>query len=238
MNTISHTDEAAKKIVEKFCGQVFWLRDMRHVYKELFESEFSQILMEKTAPSFFTCLSRILQSYLLLEFAKITDPASTKVRDSERENFTVENLIVSINWPEDIKDKLTALLDRTKDFRSRVFVARNKLLAHLDKEAFLNDKIIGVFPEGEDEVFLETLQEVCDVTHEACFGTIFGVMVFAKPGDVIDFRRALENAVAFNELLSESSGEEKTRLYSCLQKAKRRSLQTQDKPQKDNGALV
>lgn len=234
MKTISHTDEAAKKIVEKFCDQVFWLRDVRHVYEVLFENEPSQILMEKTAPSFFTDLNRILQSYLLLEFAKITDPART----SKKENFTVENLIVSINWPQDIQDKLALLRDRTKGFRSHILGARHKLLAHTDKEAFLNDKTLGKFPEGEDEVFLETLQEVCDVTHEACFGTIFGQMVLAKPGDVINFKRTLENAVAFNELLSESSGEEKTRLYSYLQKARHRPPSAQDKARKDNGILV
>ena len=186
--------------------------------------------MEKTAPSFFADLNRILHSYLLLEFAKIIDPART----GEKENFTVDNLIVTINWPQDIRDRLTSLRDKTKGFRSHILGARHKLLAHTDKEAFLADKTLGEFPEGEDKVFLETLQEVCDITHEACFGTIFGQMVLTKAGDVINFRRTLENAVAFNDLLLESSGQEKTRLYSYLQKARHRPTPSKGEARKED----
>lgn len=230
MKTISHTDEAAKKIVKKFCDQVFWLRIVRHVYEELFENEQSQTLMERIAPSFFADLNTILHNYLLLEFAKITDPAKT----GKKENFTVDNLAISIDWPQDIREKLRSLSDKTKGFRSRILGARHKLLAHTDKESFLAERTLGEFPKGEDEVFLKTLQEVCDITHEVCFGSIFGQMVLAMPGDVINFKRALENAVAFNELLSESSGEEKTRLYSYLHKARHRRTSVQGETRKED----
>lgn len=230
LKTISHTDEAAKKIVKKFCEQVFWLRNVRHVYEELFENDQSAILMERTAPSFFTDLNTILHNYLLLEFAKITDPAETR----EKENFTVDNLIVSIGWPQNIRDKLTSLSDKTKPFRSHILSARHKLLAHMDKEAFLADRALGEFPKGEDEVFLRTLQEVCDIAHEACFGSIFGQMILTMPGDVINFKRTLENAVAFNELLSESSGQEKIKLYSYLDKARHRPTSAQDETRKED----
>jgi hypothetical protein len=193
LKKISYTDEAAKKFVKKFCEQVFWLRNVRHVYEELFENDQSLILMEKTAPSFFADLNTILRSYLLLEFAKITDPAETY----DKENFTVDNLIMSIDWPQDILDKLTALSAKTKSFRKHILLARHKLLAHTDKEAFLTERTLGEFPVGEDEVFLKTLQEACDITHQACFGLIFGQMIMAKPGDVINFKRVLEDAVTF-----------------------------------------
>jgi hypothetical protein len=225
---ISYTDEATKKIVKKFCDQVFWLRIVRHIYQVLFENEESQTLMERTAPSFFTDLNTILHNYLLLEFVKITDPAMS----GKKENFTVDNLVVSIDWPRDTREKLSLLSDKTKDFRRLVLVARNKLLAHSDKEMFLADRTLGEFPKGEDDVFLNTLQEVCDITHEACFGSIFGQMVLAMPGDVINFKRALENAVAFNELLSESTGQEKTRLFSYLQKGKHSFTSAQGKARK------
>ncbi len=231
MKTISHTDEAAKKIVKKFCEQVFWLRNVRHIYEELFENEQSPILMERTAPSFFAILNTILRSYLMLEFAKITDPAETR---RKVENFTINNLIVSIDWPQAIRDKLTSLSEKTKGFRSHIQGARDKLLAHTDKEAFLADRTFGKFPEGEDEIFLKTLQEICDITHEACFGSIFGEMILTGPGDVISFNKMLENAVAFKELLSESSGQEQTRLYSYLEKARHHPTSTQGEARKED----
>lgn len=218
---ISCTDEKAKKFVEKFCGHVHWLVSVRHTYKILFEDEqlSCQALMEKTALSFFVDINRILQEYLLLESTKITDPATTR----DDTNFTVNYLVEKIVWPDDktILEGLKSLQDKTKDFRDHIILARNKLLAHLDTEAFLSGKALGGFPEGEDEKFFDALQEICNIAHEACFGTIYGEMSPVMPGggNVIDLRRTLQEAVAFKEALSESSGQEETRLLLLFQKA-------------------
>jgi AbiU2 len=216
LKVISHMDESAKKAVKKFCDQVFWLRIVRHIYEELFEKEDSRTLMEKTAPSFFADLNTILLNYLLLEFVKVTDPP----KSGKKENFTVDNLFMSIDWPPGVRERLKLLSKETNAFRSYVLEARNKLLAHTDKEAFLAEKTLGAFPRGEDEAFLKALEEICDITHEACFGRIFGQMVLAAPGDVIDLKRTLFNSITFNQLLAESKGQEKTRLYSCLEEVR------------------
>jgi hypothetical protein len=228
MKKVTHTDETAKLMVKRFCNYVFWLRVARHDFKELFENEKSKILMERTAPSFFADLNRILHSYLLLEFVKITDRAMSGGREQELENFTVDNLTESINWPQDVYEKLKSLRDKAMGFRTRIREVRNKVLAHIDKEVFLSNTILGEFPEGEDEAFLKTLEEVCDITHEVCFGSIFGHINVVMLGDVIDFKRALENAVAFDLLLSESEGQEKTRLLSYLQKTRPRMAPNTD----------
>jgi putative transcriptional regulator len=212
----SHTDEDAKNAVKRFCDQVFWLRIVRRMYKELFEMEDSLPLMKKTAWSFFEELNTILQNYLLLEMAKVTDPP----KSGTKENLTVANLVLSIDWPPGVREKLGSLNEVTKGFRDHILEARNKLLAHLDKEAFLSRKPLGQFPEGEDEVFLKTLEEICNVAHEACFGQIFGQMVLTEPGDVINFKRTLVNAAAFDQLLADSKGIEKKRLFSYLKKAR------------------
>jgi len=201
MKTVPHADETAKLMVKRFCDQVFWLRVVRHIYKELFENEESQILMERTAPSFFADLNTILHDYLLLEFVKITDPT----KSGKKENFTVDNLVISIDWPQDVRERLRSLSEKTKVFIRHTLDARNKLLAHTDKKVFLTETSLGEFPEGEDEVFLRTLEEVCDITHEVCFGSIFGHIVVAKPGDVLNLKMALRNAVAFDKLSSGST---------------------------------
>ena len=212
----SHTDEDAKHAVKRFCDQVFWLRIVRRMYKELFEMEDSLPLMKKTAWSFFEELNTILQNYLLLEMAKVTDPP----KSGTKENLTVADLVLSVDWPPGVRERLGSLNEVTKGFRDHILEARNKLLAHLDKEAFLSQKPLGQFPEGEDEVFLETLEEICNVAHEACFGRIFGKMVPAEQGDVINLKRTLVAAAAFDQLLADSKGPEKKRLFSYLQKAR------------------
>lgn len=207
-------DENAKKAVKKFCDQVFWLRIVRYIYEELFEKVDSHVLMEKTGPSFFDDLNTILQNYLLLEFAKIIDPPTS----GKNENFTVENLLVSVDWPHSAREKLALLNEKTNKFRGHVLKARHKLLAHMDKESFLAGDSLGGFPEGEDVVFLDALEEICNTMHEASFGSINGQMVMPHPGDVINLKRALLNGLAFDQMLSESTGKEKTRLYSYVEK--------------------
>lgn len=209
-------NENAKRAVKKFCDHVFWLRIVRHIYEELFENKDSHALMEKAAPSFFDDLNTILQNYLLLEFAKITDPS----KSGKKENFTVENLLTTVDWPQSAKENLAILNEKTKKFRVHVLDARNKLLAHMDKGVFLAGDLLGGFPEGEDEVFLNALEEICNITHEASFGSINGQMVMAHPGDVINLKRALLNGLAFDQILAESTGEEKTRLYSYIEKVR------------------
>jgi hypothetical protein len=96
---LSYTDERTTDIVKKFCGHVHWWTSVRYIFKALFEDEHPscRTLMERTAPSFFTDLGRILHEYLLLECAKITDPAMTRGNI----NFTIDFLIENISWPTD-----------------------------------------------------------------------------------------------------------------------------------------
>jgi len=212
MKKVSHKGKEATELVKKFGNQIVRFHAIHHMYKELFEDEEAHILMERTANSFFRDLNTILQHYILLEFAKITDPATTK----GQENFTIDNLIQSIDWPQDIQDKLTTLNDKTKNFRKHIIEARNKLLAHMDKEVHLTDQVLGGFPKGEEEVFLQTLVEICDITHKACFNSIFGQISVAMEGDVLDLKKTLRRALAFEKRFSESTGEEKAKLFSYV----------------------
>jgi len=172
--TISYTDEKAKKIVQKFCEHVHWLIAVRYIFKVLFEDErpSCQTLMERTAPSFFADLNRILQEYLLLECVKITAPPTTR----DDTNFTADFLVQDISWPTDqaILDKMASLPDDdkdilkelkslqaiTKEFREHIKRARHKLLAHLDMEIVLAGTSLGAFPEGEDRRFFDGLQKL------------------------------------------------------------------------------
>jgi hypothetical protein len=213
MKKVSHTDEVAAQIVKKFCNQLVCFRAVHNIYKELFENEEAHILMERTALSFFTDLNKIFHNYILLEFVKITDPAKTM----GHENFTIDNLVESIDWPQDVQQELRLLSEKSKTFRKRTVNARNKLLAHLDKEVFLTDKILGGFQEGDDEVFLKTLEEICNITHKVCFNSIFGHISVAMNGDVLDLKKTLKKALAFDKLFAESTGNERAKLFSYLQ---------------------
>ncbi|MEJ2701759.1 MAG: hypothetical protein P8Z79_04895 [Sedimentisphaerales bacterium] len=210
---ISPKDVGAREMVKHFCQYVVGLKAIHYIGKELFANDEGRKLMEQTAVSFFTDMNGILVKYFILEIAKITDPAVTK---NTYENFTIANLLETINWPESVAHDLARLNRVIKDFRKRIKGARDKLLAHYDKNTFMSGTVLGTFPEGDDDKFMEALEEMCNVLHKASFGSIFGDIVVGMPGDVLDLKKTLKRAIAFNKLFKESSGEAKLRLFKYL----------------------
>lgn len=216
MDKHQYTDTTVRKMVKSFCNYVVWLRAVHNIYKELYENDEAGPLMENTAHSFFNDFNEILINYLLLEFAKITDPSTSRVKGATIENFTVDNLIKHVNWPEKIASRLEPLRKDVCLFRDYIKKARDKQLAHYDKETFLNEGALGGFPTGEDERFLSLLEKICNITHEACFNSIFGSICVSMLGDVEDLKKALKKAVVFDRLFSESTGNERAKLFTYL----------------------
>ena len=212
MNKLKPTDKAACEMVENFRDYFIGLKAKLDIYEELFENDEAKLLMEKTAKAFFLDFNEIIVSFLLLEFAKITDRECSNTKEGKRENFTVDNLINFIDWPDSIRGRLEELKSETKSFHSLIETARNRLLAHYDKEAFLNNVVLGTFTSDEWVKFIETLKEICDITHQACFGSIVGDIVVSMPGDVQDFKKALRKAFVYDKLFSEGNTEEKAKL--------------------------
>lgn len=200
-------------MVKQFCDYFVGLKAIHHIGKELFSDDEGRKLMEQTAVSFFTDINDILVKYFILETAKITDPAVT---NKKFENFTIANLLETVDWPENVADDLARLNRVIKRFRKRIKKARDKLLAHYDKNTFMSGTVLGEFPEGDDEKFMQALEEMCNVLHKAAFGEIFGDIVVGMPGDVFDLKKALKKAIAFERLFEESKGEEKSRLFKYL----------------------
>ena len=130
----------------------------------------------------------------------------------------MDNLIKSIDWPASVYEELKALSKEAKCFRQYAKDARDKLLAHLDKQIILSNKTLGKFPPGADERFLESLETICNITHKVCFGSIFPISA-AEAGDVLNLKRVLSKALAFDKLLSEGTEREKARMEDYLQDA-------------------
>jgi hypothetical protein len=214
--TKSHPqDESTRVLVKRFCDFVFRLKQVYHIGHELFHDDGARSLMERTAHAFFLDLNKILVNYFLLEVAKLTDPATSL--GGRIENFTVANLIETVEWPPDCLQEIEKLNETVLSFRRYIDPARNKLLAHYDKTTVVSGDTLGTFPEGEDRRLLEVLEQMCNVLHKAAFGEILGNMVPSHTGDVLDFKRALRMAVAFDKLLSESKGGELLRLWRLLE---------------------
>ena len=205
-------DNAARIMVKDFCHYVVGLKAKHRIIKELFENQDGRKLMDHTAPAFFREINDILFKYFLLESSKITDKASSL----GKENFTIAYLFENIDWPANVVIDLERLNNRVKKFSGNIKGARNKLLAHFDKNTFLSGAILGKFTKGDDEKFIAALEEMCNVFHKASFDCIFGDIIVSKTGDVLDLKKSLEEAIAFKKLFKESKGEEKQKLFNYL----------------------
>ena len=204
--------DEARKTVKSVCEYVVWLKSIHHIYLELFENDEAEDLMQKTAAVFFRDVNKVIVDYLLLSIARITDPPRT----GQHENFTVGNLRETIDWPENIRQRLTELNQRLEAFKRHIAPARNKLIAHLDKPSFLGDLALGEFPAGQDREVMKALEEMCNVMHKASFGEIFGSIGVGVWGDVSDLKKSLTRSIAFEKLWKEAKGEELFKLHQLL----------------------
>lgn len=209
-------DETARKRVELFCKLVFRLKRIHYTGNQLLDDDI-QPLLEKTSKEFFKDIKNILIEYFILEVAKLTDPATSRVgKDEIRENLTVSNLIESIEWQPEPLQKIKDLNKTIESFRKYIIDARRKLLAHYDMETVLSGVTLGAFPEGEDLNLLKALEEICNVFHKESFGEIFGEMVPNHRGDVLDLIMELKKAIIFDKLISENKGDDSLRLNRLL----------------------
>ena len=208
-------DETTRALVKRFCDYIFWLKQIHYIYCELFDDDKTQSLMERTSHAFFMDLNKIMIDYFLIEVAKLTDPATSL--GGKYENFTVSNIILTIEWPSDCLLEINNLNETVLSFRKYIKPARNRLLTHYDKLTVVSGNTLGCFPEGEDRKLMEVLEKMCNVFHVAAFGGIFGDMVPFHSGDVQDFKKTLKKAIAFDKLFSDSKGDDLIRLWKLIE---------------------
>ena len=201
-----------------FCDRVFHLKQLHHIYTELFENNNTLSIMEKIAHAFFFDINNILIDYFLLEVAKLTDPSCSQ--QGKYENFTINNLLETIDWPQEHLIELESLNEIVMSFRKYIEPARNKILSHYDKKTLVSNRTIGAFKEGEDQKLLQALEKMRNTMHKAVFGEILGDMIPFHNGDVLDFKKALERAIAFKKLFSESKGADLDRLVNLLKQVR------------------
>lgn len=144
----------------------------------------------------------------------MTDPSTSQ--GGKHENFTVANLIETVEWPPEILHEIEKLNDTILSFRKYIVTARNKLIAHYDKTAVVSGMALGSFPEGEEKKMLVALEEMCNEFYKASFGEIYGDMVLCHSGDVLDLKDALRKAIAFEKLFQKSKGNDLMRLDKLL----------------------
>ncbi|MCF7944985.1 MAG: hypothetical protein K9L75_05575 [Spirochaetia bacterium] len=200
-------NENNKALVKLFIDKVMYLKILYYMQEELFENN-NTYVFEQTAPIFFNDLNSLLINNIILEIAKITDPGVDKTSKSNNSNLTFEYLIDTIDWDSETEKELTDLNKQFKAFRQYIKKARNKVIAHNDKNIYLSNVTLGAFPEGSEKEFFEKMEVFCDICYRNIFKEPLGEMYPGQNGDVIDLKKSLKKAIAFDKYIGTASLEE------------------------------
>jgi hypothetical protein len=166
------------------------------LYWHLFEMDEQRLtLYDTVAPRTFSDLNYILIQHVILEFAKLADPAQSLGKP----NLTSQYVLEEIDWPDDVRSNLSSIHQRLMQFRTYILPARNKRGAHIDLRAQM-DRLenIGCFPKGAERQFMRDLEEFVKVSYSHFHNDAPSLHV-AMSDDVFQLVRALEESVVYKQ---------------------------------------
>jgi hypothetical protein len=149
-----------------------WVRLVFNEYRILYESgQARRELLDEVAKNFFRPLNKILVEYILLNMCKLTDPAGSR----QDGNLTVKYILKLIG-PETAKQLgLDKLSQSIHSLRPHILDARNKIIAHLDKETALSKGFLGAFPRETGDAFWRDLEEFVNRVNKHYFERPFPI---------------------------------------------------------------
>ena len=175
-----------KKIARTFCGHCNWAYESWVTHKQLFDNN-TRIEQTLSKAEYFTQrLSIITQEYVLLQICKLHDPATM----GNFSNISIECVLDSDEWGEN-RANIEKLTKELTAFFENLKPARQKILAHNDKETGLRSSCLGEFEEGLDERYFTTLHELANEVSRKWLNRPFIYNDLAK-ADVDEFLNLLE----------------------------------------------
>jgi hypothetical protein len=206
------TSLVTKDDVKAFCNTCVSLRSTWEHYRILFEgSDLKRELLQGVAATFFYDLHALLVRHLVLEICKITDPARTKGRDNLTIKFLIQHSEFS-STPATL-DRLKRLSGSIHAFRDKIVPARNRLIAHLDRESVQLGQPLGGAPQDDWLQFWIDLQDFLNIMdkHYVDPNGHFYLNGIAQLSDADMLVKALKDSTYFRTLLD---GKETTRRAS------------------------
>ena len=188
------TIEEKKRIVQAFCDQYKWLRVVFDEYQVLYESGEERVrLLEDIARNFFGNLQNILVQYVLLNMCKFTD----RTHFHQDDNLTVQYILEMVGSKVSKEMGLDKLAKEIYAIKPYIVEARNKRIAHFDREVLASSRIVGAFPRKVGDSFWESLRKFVDRVHDYYFGSIIGDVI--NNTGARDLVGALKKAVDYND---------------------------------------
>lgn len=106
-------------------------------------------------------MQTVLRHYVILRVCMLVDkPFWKNTKGDVKENLTVDNLIQTLPLPAAVKASLEAKSEVLKKTVKPLLKARNRIVAHLDKENALMNHSLGAMKDGAYEAFFDQLEAI------------------------------------------------------------------------------
>lgn len=159
-------------------------------YTNLFNDQ-NRDLLTRVAPTFFSDIAEIMQRDWLLQACKLMDPGSTTKKGVTLENITIKLINEQLDANGLLFPQIKDIAEKLRKYGENIKPARDKRLAHFDREHQVNGLVLGATTENELDQFLANLQDYSDEVGNA-IGV--GPLSFGSggcKGDVLDFLKYL-----------------------------------------------
>ena len=169
-----------------FCDLCQWVDECWTMHSNLFERLPEHLQDERNVPldhfletPYGRCLSRlneISQQYVILQIAKLHDPA----RQGRNENLSIDFFVKQEFWSDEELPTIEGIGATLGGLYRQIEDLRNKILAHNDRSVFAKGSPLGSFSEGEDEHYFRALGQLCSMIWNKFpdSGWTFGARIF------------------------------------------------------------
>ena len=152
-----------------FCDLCQWVYECWTTHANLLERLPERLQEERNVPlkhfletPYGRCLSRlndVSQQYVILQIAKLHDPA----RQGRNENPSIDFFVQQEFWSDEELPAVEGIAATLDGLYRQIEDLRNKILAHNDRSVFAKGSPLGSFQEGEDEHYFRTLGQLCSM---------------------------------------------------------------------------
>ena len=167
MSQNRQTQALSRALLDKLWDQCNWAHEIWTLRRALIDgNRRKRTLEEGPHIDFIAATGNALQEYVLLQIAKLHDPAVM----SGRVCLTLKYVVEYGGWNQATQRKLRTLKKRLDDFQDRIRPARNRLISHNDLATVLNGQRLGTFEAGADQRYFKTLNSFMSSAYQGAVG--------------------------------------------------------------------
>lgn len=170
------------------------IRCKYNTYTNLYRDE-NRSLLSKAAAVFFTDLAEILHRDWILQVCKLMDPAETERKGEIFRNVTIQLIDMQLDKQGLMSSEISSVSTRISSYGDKIIPARNKRIAHYDREHQINNVVLGETSEEDLDQFLDNIQQYCDLVGLAIGVGPLDFSASGCAGDVIDLLKVLKRGV-------------------------------------------